>query len=159
MISIKRGFTLIELLVVIAMIAVIMGALTSSVASAQERARKQKAMSDVKIISQAILGYENFNEAGGRYELPTMRDADADQGSLGFLLGKSGTTESGDRIPVLLMAALKGGGKMMDPWGTPYKVTIKEGNGQVRVSTASGSMQTGYFLPNFYRLGAGERNL
>ena len=54
-----RGFTLVELLVVIGMIAILIAALTTSMAAAQERARIQKATSDVKVISQAILAYEN----------------------------------------------------------------------------------------------------
>ena len=101
----KRGFTLIELLVVIAMIAVIMGAMTTSVASARERARIQKATSDVKVVSQAILSYENYVRSG-KYELPTMENADAGADSLGFLVGKGGSAESGGEIPVLLQAAL-----------------------------------------------------
>ena len=148
----KRAFTLIELLVVVAMIAIILGAMTTSISSARERARVQKATSDVKVITQAILAYENWSR-GGKYELETMERRDADSGSLGFLLGNE-QAESGGKIPVLLMAQLKGGGKMTDPWGTPYKVTIRQGN----VSAAQAiQLQTGFFLPNFYRLGAGER--
>ena len=84
MYSIKRGFTLVELLVVVGMIAVILGALTTSVQSARMRARVQKATSEVKIVSQAVLAYENF-----RGELPTMTDADCNRSSLGFLLGRT----------------------------------------------------------------------
>ena len=152
MTSNKKGFTLIELIVVVGMIAVILGAMTSAIASARDRARIQKATSDVKVISQAILSYENWARSG-KYELETMERRDADSGSLGFLLGKE-QAESGGKIPVLLMAQLRSGGKMTDPWGTPYKVTIRQGN----VSAAQSiQLQTGYFLPNFYRLGEGER--
>ena len=146
----KRGFTLIELLVVIAMIAVIMGAMTTSVASARERARIQKATSDVKVVSQAILSYENYVRSG-KYELPTMENADAGANSLGFLVGKGGSAESGGEIPVLLQAALDGGGVMRDPWGTPYKVTIREGNANLNLKTVTGALKTGYYLPNLYR--------
>lgn len=150
MISNKKGFTLIELMVVVGMIAVILGAMTTSVSSARERARIQKATSDVKVISQAILSYENWSR---NKELETMERRDADSGSLGFLLGNE-AAESGGKIPILLMAQLKSGGKMTDPWGTPYKVTIRQGN----VSAAQSiQLQTGFFLPNFYRLGEGER--
>ena len=152
MISNKRGFTLIELLVVVGMIATILGAMTTSVTAARERARVQKATSDVKVISQAILAYENWSR-GGKYELETMERRDADSGSLGFLLGNE-AAESGGKIPILLMAQLRGGGKMTDPWGTPYKVTVRQGN----VSAAQSiQLQTGFFLPNFYRLSSGER--
>ena len=67
----KRGFTLVELLVVIAMIAILLAALSTSIAAAQERARIQKATSEVKIISQAILAAENYAR-GGKYELEPM---------------------------------------------------------------------------------------
>ncbi|MBR2981612.1 MAG: prepilin-type N-terminal cleavage/methylation domain-containing protein [Kiritimatiellae bacterium] len=152
MYSIKRGFTLVELLVVVGMIAVILGALTTSVQSARMRARVQKATSEVKIVSQAVLAYENF-----RGELPTMTDADCNRSSLGFLLGDGGSAEQGGQIPVLLQASLSGGGSMMDPWGTPYKITIREGNASLKLKTVTGSMQTGYYLPNFYRVSEGER--
>jgi len=150
----RRGFTLVELLVVVAMIAVILGAISTSVSAAQNRARIQKATSDVKVVSQAILAYETY---AGR--LPTMEKADADAGTIGFLIGQGESAQSGGKIPVLLMAALQSGGKMLDPWGTPYRVSIREGAGAASFSTASGSLQTGYFLPNFYRLGEGERSL
>ena len=146
----RFGFTLLELMVVVGMIAVILGALTTSISSARERARVQKAASDVKVISQAILSYENWSRDK---TLETMERRDADSSSLGFLLGNE-QAESGGKIPILLMAQLKGGGKMTDPWGTPYKVTIRQGT----VSAAQSiQLKTGYFLPNFYRLGKGER--
>jgi len=154
----RRGFTLVELLVVVAMISVILGAISTSVTAAQNRARVQKATSDVKVISQAILAYENY-ERGNAFKLPTMEKVDADMGSIGFLIGQGETAQSGGKIPALLMASLQGGGKMRDPWGTPYKITIREGAGRASGSTAGGSLQTGYFLPNFYRLKEGERSL
>ena len=92
MISIKRGFTLLELMVVICMIALIIAALATSLTSAQERARTEKARSEVKAIAQAILAYENFDRSN---ELPTMENRDADQSALGFLIGQGGNAESG----------------------------------------------------------------
>lgn len=146
----RPAFTLLELMVVLGMIAVIVGAMTTSVAAARERARIQRATSDVKVISQAILAYENWSRSG---DLQTMERRDADSGSLGFLLGNE-QAESGGKVPILLMAQLRNGGKMTDPWGTPYKVTIRQGN----ISAAQRiQLKTGYFLPNFYRLGEGER--
>lgn len=153
----KRGFTLVELLVVVAMIALIIGALTTAVASARERARVQKALTEVKIVSQAILAYENWDQGGNTHELPILNKRDADKSSLGFILGAGGGAESGGKIPVMLMAALTSGGKMLDPWGTPYKVTIKKGSFSVKPASATGELQAGYFLPNWYRVGKGER--
>ena len=154
MISTKRGFTLIELLVVVAMIAVLLGTLSTAAAAARERARIQKAASEVKIVSQAILAYENWDE---KHELPPLSDAPVDQDSIGFILGRGGEAQSGGKIPVMLMAALDSGGQMIDPWGTPYKVTIKEQNISLKAGAASGSLQTGYFMPNWYRISEGER--
>ena len=152
----KRAFTLIELLVVVSMIAVLLGALTTSVTSARKRARIQKATADVKVITQAILGYENWSQ-GGEYKLPTYESpVDADASTLKFLLGKEAAESSG-QIPVLLMAQLQAGGKMLDPWGHPYKVTIRQGNSTV--SWSPGNIKTGYQMPNYYRLGEDERYL
>lgn len=156
MTSNNKGFTLVELLVVVAMIATIMAAMAASVAGAQERARVQKATSEVKVISQAVLGYENYSRHG-QFRLEPMTDVDCDAGSLGFLLGRGESAESGGRIPVLLQAALAADGQMRDPWGTAYKITIKPGNAQVKIESASSTMMTGYYLPNFYRLSEGER--
>ena len=149
----KRAFTLIELLVVVSMIAILLVALSTSFSSAREPARVQKAKSEVKIISQAILAYENWGR-NGKFELPTYASpVDADASTLSFLLGKE-AAESGGKIPVMLMAQLRSGGKMLDPWGHPYKIRIREGS----VSAAQGvSLWSGYYLPNFYRLGLEER--
>ena len=137
------------------MIAILMGAMTSAVQSARQRARIQKATSDVKVISQAILAYENYAR-GQKYELEPMDKKDANRSSLGFLLGME-NADSGGKIPVLVMAALRAGSDIRDPWGTTYKVTIKKGDANVKIESASGSLSTGYFLPNFYRLSAKER--
>ena len=151
--STKSAFTLVELLVVLGIVAMIMAAFTSSMASAQQRAKISRATSEVKLISQAILSYENYDQGN---ELPSMSNQDADQGSIGFLIGNGGSSKSG-KIPALLMAQLSSGGKMLDPWGTPYKISIKPGNASVKLTSASGTMQTGYYLPHFFRLSAEER--
>ena len=149
----SSGFTLIELLVVVAMIAVLLGAISTSFSSAREQARVQKAKSEVKIISQAILAYENWGK-NGTYELPTYASpVEANATTLAFLLGKE-AAESGGKIPVMLMAQLRSGGAMIDPWGHPYKVRIKEGN----VNAGQGvDLKSGFCLPNYYRLAPGER--
>lgn len=157
MISSKRAFTLVELMVVVAMIAVISAAMVTSVASARERARIQKATTEVKAVSQAILAYENWDQGSGRHELPTLSNREADINSIGFILGDGGQAQSGGKIPAMLMAALTSGGKMLDPWGTPYRVTIKESSVSLRPGSAAGSLQAGFFMPNWYRLGEGER--
>lgn len=150
--STKQGFTLVELMVVLGMIGMIMAALTSSVMGAQKRAQIAKAESEVKVITQAILSYENY-----KHDLPPLTNRDADANSLGFLLGDGGSSEMGGKIPVLLMGQLKSGGKMMDPWNMPYRVTIRPSGASVKLKNAAGTMQTGFYLPNFYRLSQEER--
>lgn len=148
----KKGFTLVELLVVVGMLAVLMGSMTYSVNSAREKSRVQKATAEVKIVSQAILAYENYARSNGE-DLPSLSDAEANMSSLGFLLG-DGETSSGSRIPVLLQASLRNGSTMLDPWGTPYRIKITE---TALPAPGSGDLQTGFFLPNLYRLSEGER--
>jgi hypothetical protein len=87
-----------------------------------------------------------------------MNEADCNRSTLGFLLGDGGSAQQGGQIPVLLQASLSGGsGSMMDPWGTPYKITIREGSTSLKLKTVTGAMQTGYYLPNFYRVSEDER--
>ena len=147
----KKGFTLVELIVVVGMIMVIIAAMSVSVSGAQERARVQKATAEVKIITQAILAYENEKD----HELQPMSKEVCNRSSLGFLLGNE-TSKTGNKIPVLLMAALSSGGDMLDPWGHPYRVTIKRRTPS-KIDAMKGAMSTGAYLPNFYRLGEGER--
>lgn len=155
----RKAFTLVELLVVVGMIAVLMGAMTSAVQQARERARVQKATNDVKVITQAILAYEIWNGD----ELPTMGSrgraaggVEANEGSLGFLIGKGNAEgvaggSGSSQLPVLLMAQLRNGGALADPWGTPYRVTIAESKANIRLKTVTGALSTSYWLPNFYR--------
>ena len=147
----KRGFTLIELMVVIAMIAIFMTAVGTSVGKTRERAKVEKARSEVKVISQAILAWENYSKGN---ELKTNNGwEEADSSSLGFLLGEGESPESGD-VPAMLMAQLTSGGKMLDPWRKPYLVRIRKGS-IPRPSDLN--LATCYYLPNFYRLSAEER--
>lgn len=159
----KRGFTLVELLVVVGMIAVLLGAISTSASSARTRARIQRATSDVKVISQAILSYETWNgdelpKLGSRGK--AMNGAEATAESLNFLLGQGnakGAAGAGspDELPVLLMAQLRGRG-IVDPWGTLYRVTIVESPVSIQTKTLTGTLNTGYYLPNFYRTTEGD---
>ncbi len=149
--STRKGFTLLEIMVVLVIIAVLMAAFTSSVSAARRRAAVAKATSEVKVVSQAVLAFEQYGQ-----DLPSCRDADADENSLGFLIGEGGSADSGGKIPPLLMASLRSGGKMLDPWNTPYKISIKSGE-TLKLAKTMSNVKTGYFLPNFYRLSEEER--
>lgn len=147
-----KGFTLIELLVVIAMIAIFMTAVGTSVGQTRERARIEKARSEVKVISQAILAWENYTR-GKKNDLKELNDVDADASSLDFLLGQGERATSG-KIPTLLMAQLAAGDKMRDPWGRPYRIKIKKGS---IPKPGNMDLKTGIYVPNLYRLSAEER--
>ena len=149
----KRGFTLIELLVVVGMIGIIAGALTTSVSSAQHRARVQKATADVKVISQAILAFENWSQ-NGKYKLPEYDNpVEAGADTLDFLLGAKQADSEGN-IPAMLMAQLKSGNKIRDPWGHPYWVRIRR---KAISAVKRPTISTGYYLPNFYRVKEEEK--
>jgi prepilin-type N-terminal cleavage/methylation domain-containing protein len=152
----KRAFTLVELLVVIAMIAILTGAVGTSVSTARARAREMKATTEVKEMTNAILAYENFARSG-EYSLEPM-DADATVSTVGFILGKGQSSDADDRIPVLYNGSVGTDGVLRDPWGTPYRVKIEEGDVPSVSSEAASTMATGYMPPNFYRLSIGERN-
>lgn len=149
----EKGFTLIELMVVLGIIATLMAAFVFSVSSAQQRAKLAKAESEVKIISQAILGYETMSR-DGLSKLPSEAEISADQ--YGFLLGKGGQMKySGEKIPATLLAALASNGTMNDPWGTPYRVRVKKQ--QIGSVNSLTSLKMRYRLPNGHRLSEGER--
>ena len=147
----KRAFTLVELLVVVGMIALLTGAVGNSVNDARKRARVAKAQAEVKEMTNAILASENYVSLGDH-----VMDEDASETKLAFILGKD-KGDNGEDIPVLFNANVSGG-KILDPWGRPYIVTIREGEASANFATASQNIRSGYFLPNFYRLSVEERN-
>ena len=150
----KQAFTLVELLVVLGILALLMATMIASLGQAKEDVKIQAAVSEVKAITQALLAAENLIEDG---DLDQMEDRDLDKSSLGMIFGQGERGRDGNRIPVLLMGKLGRDGKMRDPWNTPYKVSIRKRNAGVRLDSTVGNLQTGYYMPNFYRLSAEER--
>lgn len=122
----EKGFTLVELLVVIGMLMLLAGAITTSVAGAHRRAKIQQATIEAQELTKMILAYENF---GKNYSLDAhvMEDQQATEQSLAFILGKESAQVKGQRgdISVLFNAAIKKSGRILDPWGNPYYVTIR----------------------------------
>lgn len=149
----KRAFTLVELLVVVGMLAVIMGALTSSVNKARTRAKVAKATQDVKEITNAILAFENIapNRSLEKYATGWTK---ATESALAIILGGA-QTDSGEPSPVLYNAQIRGG-EIRDPWGNPYEFTIKRVTEAARESDGQ-KFLTAPILPNFYRLTDEER--
>ena len=147
----RRGFTLVELLVVIGMIAIIGGAMVSSVSKAQLRAKISKANVDVGEMTKAILAFANYTEDGTLSSV-VMDDQPAQESKLKFILGKE-TGRDGVAVPVLYNGAVTGG-YINDPWGHPYRVTIKKGE---RISPSGmPSLNLKLFYPNWHRLSGGE---
>lgn len=149
----KKAFTLVELLVVVAMLAILMGSIGSGVSQARKRALISKATQDIREMTNAILAYENY--APNRTLTSVASDSwrDANEGSLGFILG-SGSTASGGPLPILYNAHLVHG-EIRDPWGTPYQFKIKP-TGVIQ-SDVNTRFVTAPYLPNFYRLTDEER--
>lgn len=148
----KRGFTLVELLVVVGMIAILGGAMVTSISNAQLRAKISKATVDVGEITKAILAYANYTDDGSLASV-TMEDAPAQESKLAFILGRvSGRGDS--NVPVLYNGAVRNG-FLLDPWGNPYRITIKQGK---TVSPPGVSdLKLKLFYPNWHRLSEGER--
>ena len=149
----RRGFTLIELLVVIAMIAILMGAIGSSMNQARKRAMISKATQDVKEMTNAILAFENYARGRSLANYASGSWRDTTESSMSMILGGE-TSDSGEQVPVLYNAQIRNG-QILDPWGTPYQYMIKPA-GNITSSKVSG-FQTAPSLPNFYRLTDEER--
>lgn len=147
----RKGFTLIELLVVIAMILVIAGSMTAATVRAQRRAKLDRASAEARELTNAILAYQNFDE-NGSLDNYVMENADAEVSRLGFILGK--VRQRGQQVPVLYNAAVSGS-KIVDPWGKPYRITIKRG--QSINPPGVPSMGVRPFYPNWHRVGGHER--
>lgn len=151
-----RGFTLVELLVVIAMLMLLMGSVTSAIMTAQRRAKISKATVEVKEMTNAILAYENYSSDGlSKHKIQNWQEAT--ESTLAFILGKE-TGENGEMIPVLYNASIRNK-KILDPWGRPYRVQIRQGNVKIQNKGSNGSLsstQTAVAFPNFYRRQAEE---
>ena len=150
----RRGFTLVELLVVIAMLMILMGSISTAIYSARKRAKIAAATTAAQEITNAILAYENY---GRNYSLDNhiMDSKEASESNLGFILGRESRQDGvSGNIPILYNASLRGG-RILDPWGTPYRVTIQKLSASVDGGEdASGTMATSAFFPNFYRIPA-----
>lgn len=154
----RKGFTLIELLVVIAMIAVLMGAFTSSVTAARRRSMITRATQEVREMTNAILAFEQY--APGR-SLATEANggwADCGEQQMAMILGgKNG--DNGEPIPLLYNGHVRAN-YLRDPWNTPYQYAIVntaslEGGGGEEAKSVQFS--TAAALPNFFRLTDRER--
>lgn len=147
----RRAFTLIELLVVIAMIAVLTGVVGAGVSKARKNAKITRARAEAQEITNAILSYANYTEDGSLRSIAgKLNDAEASKSTLGFLIGE-GQNAHGSSLPVLYNAAIsKGKGAFLDPWGHPYRVTVKRGQSITPMGVPA--MGIRLFYPNWHRM-------
>ena len=151
----RNGFTMVELLVVIAMLMILAGSITSSVGSASRRAKIQQATTELQEMTKAILAYENYGRVNEDSPLSShlMEEKEATESNMGFILGQQ-TLKNGQsgNIPVLFNAEIKNGA-IRDPWGNPYRVTIRQA--KIDPKEASSDKPESYVMfPNFNRLPA-----
>ena len=151
----RNGFTMVELLVVIAMLMILAGSITSSVGSASRRAKIQQATTELQEMTKAILAYENYGRVNEDSPLSShlMEEKEATESNMGFILGQE-TLKNGQsgNIPVLFNAESKNGA-IRDPWGNPYRVTIRQA--KIDPKEASSDKPESYVMfPNFNRLPA-----
>lgn len=139
----RRGFTLIELMVVIGMILVLAGVMSVSVKQAQARAKLSRAETEAKELTNAILAYQNYVKDGSLAS-KAVDNAPAEEAAFGFLLGREG------EIPVLFNATIANG-MLVDPWGNPYYITIKEGETVSQQAVQGADLRV--FCPNWHRIG------
>ena len=127
------------------MLMLLAGAVTSSIASAQRRAKIAKATTEAQEMTNAILAYSHF---GDDYKLPKLDNSPSAEATLSFILG--GETVNGQKVPVLFNASIRGG-HILDPWGNPYYVTIKESRQINPDSDDSANLKSYVAFPNFNR--------
>ena len=147
----RKAFTLVELMAVLMIISLLIAVLTTSVSRAQRRALMARADTEAREITNAILAYQNFDEDGSLQKY-VMEDAEAGEGNLGFILGKVKARNSA--VPVLYNAAISGG-MIRDPWGHPYRITIRQGE-HINPPGVN-NLKIRLFYPNWHRLNGGDR--
>lgn len=146
----RKGFTIVELMAVLGIIVALTAAMTTSVSHARRRAMVSRAETEAREITNAILAYQNFDEEGSLAKY-VMEDQEADEGKLGFILGK--VTARNSAVPVLYNAAITRG-QILDPWGHPYRITIKPGETVSPPGVSGVRIRT--FSPNWHRLTGGN---
>lgn len=156
----KKGFTMVELMVVIGMLLLLVGAVSSSVSAAHRRARVQQATTVAQEMTKAILAFENFGSMkDDEFDSPLKAYAcerkEATETDMAFILGQVKRTDGQKgNVPVLFNANIVAGA-IRDPWGNPFRVTIRRSD--VTIKNNVKPLQTAVSFPNFNRIPANQR--
>lgn len=152
----RRGFTLMELLVVITIILILAGISFPAAQGVLAKAKKASAENMALQVRQAIAAY--YTEYR-RYPLPpgTASGGDVtvvtDENLMDILLGADGNKYNPRRIAFFagkkakgnangLVMNASGGGRLMDPWGQTFNVTIDtDYNNRVEATGLSGGQE------------------
>ena len=154
----RRGFTLVELIVVIGMLMLLAGAVTTSVAGANRRAKIQQAVTEAQEMTKALLASAHYGR-GYSLDAHLAEKQQATESSLHLILGKE-NMQNGQRgkMPVLFNAASTRSGKILDPCGRPYYVTIRWGTVDTEQDSTDGNITSYVTFPNYNRRPADELN-
>jgi len=159
------AFTLIELLVVIAIIAILIGLLFPAFRAVQDQAKRTQAKNDLTQIVNAVNAYytdygkyplvaaDTTYGPGGTAnnllfnELRSTATATQNPRQIVFISPPSVKNPSNPRSGIALQATTINGisvaiGDFVDPWGTPYNVTI-DGSYDNSVANPYGAQTTG----------------
>ena len=150
----RQGFTLIELLIVITMIAILMAAMTTSVAKARTRAKISQATQETKEMTNAILAYEQYAKDHTLSKYAGSGWVRCTEGAVRMILGGGESGETGEQIPVLYNGRVRGG-QLLDPWGTAYEYRIEPTASWPGMDAPD--LKSSAALPNYFRLTDGER--
>lgn len=119
----RLGFTLMEVLVTVTII-VVLGAMTFPVLSlVQNRSRLAAAQQIVRQLAQCLETYRSIDQGGHRYPTPQSDRCLANRAPAS---GSSAVLEllQGFRIQFPRTSALDAQGRLIDPWGQPYRYTL-----------------------------------
>lgn len=151
----RGGFTLVELIVVIGMLMLLAGAVTTSVAGARRRAKIQQATAEAQEMTKAILAFENYGSLASHLIGESKPEA-ATVDNLKFILGKVRAENTGQQgnVPVLFNASATRDGRILDPWGRPYRVMMRKG--RMNATGKSLGFTPCVSFPNYNRRPAAE---
>ncbi len=128
------GFTLIELIVTIAILTILAGVLIPAVGNYTDKSKKAKATSELRILSDALSGYQTDCSAWpGNTDITTVTTTNFAMTGMPCMFtntfGKTGwdgpylskgVMASGAMSVAVASASGSAGGGLLDPWGNPY---------------------------------------